>query len=242
MGGPPLPQAHPSNALGAPFVKRNQLLYGIVGIAVIAVLVAAYFVFYGGSSSTDAADTAAGGAKVTLTADDRTLGKKDAPIMMVEYAAPICPHCAHFNEAMFPQLKANYIDTGKVFYVFRVFPLQSADVAAEGIARCLPADNYFQFIDLLFRNQPKWDPENGVQDVHGGLVQMGRIAGLSAEQVDRCIGNQAEQQRITKVGEDATTKYGINGTPTFIINGQIHPTFENYQELKDYLDAKLKKS
>jgi protein-disulfide isomerase len=220
-------------------VKRNQLLFGIVGIAVVAILFSAYFVFYG--SYTGTADTAVERANVTITAVDRTLGKKDAPILMVEYAAPICPHCAHFNETMFPQLKANYIDTGKVYYVFRVFPLQSADVAAEAIARCLPADNYFQFIDLLFRNQPKWDPENGVQDVHGGLVQMGRIAGLSAEQVDRCIGNQAEQQRIAKVGEDATTRYSINGTPTFIIDGQIHSTFQNYQELKDYLDNLLKK-
>jgi protein-disulfide isomerase len=220
-------------------VKRNQLLFGVVGIAVVAILVAAYFVFYGSNTST--ADTPVDRANVTIVPSDRTLGKKDAPVLMVEYAAPICPHCAHFNETMFPQLKANYIDTGKVYYVFRVFPLQSADVAAEAIARCLPADNYFQFIDLLFRNQPKWDPENGVQDVHGGLVQMGRIAGLSAEQVDRCIGNQAEQQRIAKVGEDATTRYSINGTPTFIIDGQIHSTFQNYQELKDYLDNLLKK-
>lgn len=220
-------------------MKRNQLLYGIVGIAVVAMLVAAYFVFYG--SNTGTADTTVERANVTITPADRTLGNKSAPILMVEYAAPICPHCAHFNEAMFPQMKANYIDTGKLYYVFRVFPLQSPDVAAEAIARCLPADNYFQFIDLLFRNQPKWDPENGVQDVHGGLVQMGRIAGLSAEQVDRCIGNQAEQQRITKVGEDATARYNVNGTPTFIINGQIHSTFQNYQELKDYLDGLLKK-
>ena len=221
-------------------MKRNQWLYGIVGIAVVVVLVAAYFVFYGGNTGT--ADATVDRANVTITPSDRTLGNSKAPILMVEYAAPICPHCAHFNETMFPQLKANYIDTGKVYYVFRVFPLQSADVAAEAIARCLPKQNYFQFIDLLFRNQPKWDPENGVQDVHGGLVQMGRIAGLSAEQVDQCIGNQAEQQRITKVGEDATTRYGINGTPTFIINGQVHSTFENYQEMKDYLDAQLKKS
>lgn len=221
-------------------MKRNQLLYSIVGVAVVAILAAAYFVFYSGGEATDTASTN-GAARVKLTQDDRTMGSAKAPIQMVEYAAPICPHCAHFNEAMFPQLKANYIDTGKVYYIFRVFPLQSADLAAEAMARCLPANNYFQFIDLLFRNQPKWDPENGVQDVHGGLVQMGRIAGMSAEQVDRCIGNQAEQQRIVKVGEDATTQFGINGTPTFIINGQVHSVFANWQELKDYLDAELKK-
>ena len=94
----------------------------------------------------------------------------------------------------FPQLKAKYIDTGKIFYVFRVFPLRPDDGAAEKIARCLPEDKYFSFIDLLFRNQPKWDVEYGVQSpegVHDGLVLLGRIAGMSAEQVDQCIDEQS---------------------------------------------------
>ncbi|HEY1961550.1 MAG TPA: thioredoxin domain-containing protein [Rhizomicrobium sp.] len=222
-------------------MTRKQLLYGVVGIAVIALLVGAWFVFYGGGGSSSESESA-DRANVTVSQSDRTLGNKNAPITMVEYAAPSCPHCSHFNEAMFPQLKANYIDTGKVYYIFRVFPLSSVDVAVEAMARCLPANNYFQFIDLMFRNQPKWDPDGyQIPDVHGALVEMGRIAGMSAEQVDRCIGNQAEQQRITKVGEDAQTRYSVNGTPTFITNGQIHSTFANYQELKDYLDAQLKK-
>ena len=109
----------------------------------------------------------------------------------------------------FPLLKKNYIDTGKVYYVFRVFPLQPSDGAAEAMARCLPEDKYFQFIDLLFRNQPKWDREYGVTDVHGGLVQMGRIAGMSADQVDKCIADKAKQDRINKVAQDGQTKYNI---------------------------------
>ena len=223
-------------------MKNKQWIYAVVGVAIVAVLAAAYFVLYGGSSSEDAnAANGAAGGKVALTRLDRTLGNPKAPIQIVEYAAPICPHCAHFNETLFPQLKSNYIDNGKVFYVFRVFPLQSADVAAEAIARCLPANNYFQFIDLLFRNQPKWDPENGVQDVHAGLVQMGRIAGLSAQQVDSCIGNQSEQKRIVQVGQDATSKFGINGTPTFIVNGEVRSVWTNFQDMKDSLDSKLKK-
>jgi protein-disulfide isomerase len=222
-------------------VKSKQWLYAIVGIAIVAVAVAAYFVFYGGTPE-ETAD-AAGQAKVTVSQNDRTLGNPKAPITLVEYAAPTCPHCAHFNDAFFPQLKANYIDTGKVYYVFRVFPLSSVDVAAESMARCLPANNYFQFIDLLFRNQSKWDPDGyQIPDVHAALVQMGRIAGMSAEEVDRCIGNTAEQQRITKVGEDANTQYGVNGTPTFIVNGEVHSLFANWQEMKDFLDSKLKKA
>jgi protein-disulfide isomerase len=221
-------------------VNRKQLLLAVVGIAVIGIVIAAYFVFFGGGSSESAAT--GDRSNVTLVASDRRLGSPKAPLLVVEYAAPTCPHCAHFDTDIFPQFKQNYIETGKVYYVFRVFPLSSVDVAAEAMARCLPADNYFQFIDLLFRNQSKWDPDGyQIPDVHAALVQMGRIAGMSAEQVDRCINDQAAQQRITKVGEDANKRYGINGTPSFVINGQIHGPFQNYQELKDYIDPLLAK-
>jgi protein-disulfide isomerase len=223
-------------------VDRKQLLVGLVAIAVIAVAVAAYLVFFGGKPKTTLAGGSEERSNVTLVASDRTLGSPSAPILVVEYAAPTCPHCARFDTEMFPQFKQAYIDTGKVYYVFRVFPLSQVDVAAESMARCLPKDNYFQFIDLLFRNQSKWDPDGyQIPDVHGALVDMGRIAGMSAEQVDRCIANQAEQQRVTEVGQDAQTRYNINGTPTFIINGQIHGPFEDWQELKDFIEPMLKK-
>ena len=106
-----------------------------------------------------------------------------------------------------------------MFYVFRVFPLRPDDGTAEKIARCLPEDKYFSFIDLLFRNQPKWDVEYGVTDVHGGLVLLGRIAGMSADQVDKCIDNKTEDDRINKVAADGETKYNITGTPTLIVDG-----------------------
>jgi protein-disulfide isomerase len=138
-------------------------------------------------------------------------------------------------------LKRKYIDTGKVYYVLRVYPLSSADIAAESIARCLPEDNYFQFIDLLWRNQAKWDPENQVPDVHAGLVEMGRMAGLSASQVDACIANQKEAQRAAQVGQDAQTKYNITGVPTFIVNGQMHSTFLEWQDLQEFIDPMLPK-
>ena len=118
------------------------------------------------------------------------------------------------------RLKAKYIDTGKIFYVFRVFPLRSDDGMAEKIARCLPEDKYFAFIDLLFKNQPKWDVEFGVQSpegVHDGLVLLGRIAGMSAEQVDQCMANKAEDDRINKVASDGEARYSITG------DAHLHP-------------------
>ena len=154
----------------------------------------------------------------------------------------MCPHCARFNEEIIPHLRADYIDKGKVFYIFRVFPIGQADVPAEAIARCQPADNYFQFIDLLFRKQAKWDPENGVTDVRGGLIAVSRIAGMSAEQVDACMNNQDEQKRIMAVAQDAATRYGVTGTPTLVINGDVQQAGGMpWTELKAKLDSLLAK-
>jgi protein-disulfide isomerase len=223
-------------------MNRRQLLIGLVVIAVIAICVVAYMVFSGPSDSGLSLTSGGPQYKVTITDEDRTLGNPKAPITMVEYAAPTCPHCAHFDMTMFPFIKQNYIDTGKVYYVFRVFPLSQVDIAAESMARCLPKENYFQFIDLLFRNQPKWDPDGyPIADVHGALVDMGKIAGMSADQVDKCINDQAAQKRAGDVGSYAQATYGINGTPTFIVNGQIAPPFESTDTIKKYLDALLAK-
>ncbi len=220
-------------------MNRTNVLIGLVAIAVIALGLAAYFVFTGGNSSDTNASTAP--MAIILAKDDHTQGSKSAPLTVLEYAAPTCPHCAHFDMDIFPQFKQQYVDTGKVFFVFRVFPLNAVDVAAESMARCLPEDNYFQFLDLLYRNQAKWDPEYQVADVRGGLVAMGKIEGMSAQHVDGCIGNQAEAKRIQDVGQDATTRYGITGTPSFVANGQVHGPFVDFQEFKTFLDAQLAK-
>src|SRR5689334_13327987 len=142
-----------------------------------------------------------------ITASDRTLGDPHARIVAIEYAAPQCPFCAEMNNTGMPVLKRDYIDTGKVFYVFRVYPIGPADIPAESIARCLPADKYFPFIDLLYRNQAKWDPENGVQDVRGGLVAMARIAGLNEAKVDQCIADRDAQKQIFAVAQDAEKRF-----------------------------------
>lgn len=176
---------------------------------------------------------------------DRTMGNPKSPVVLIEYAAPSCPVCAAFNVQAFPQIKAKYIDTNKIFYVFRVFPLRPDDGEAEKIARCLPEDKYFSFIDLLFKNQPKWDVEYGVQapeGVHEGLVLLGRIAGMSREQVDQCMVNKAEDDRINKVSADGEARYSITGTPTFILNGvSVGSGNIPYETMSKLLDTELAK-
>ena len=224
-------------------MNRQQLLIGLIAIAVVALGVVAYFVIWGSSDNEDV--TASGGTqyKYTVTGDDRTLGNPHAKVTMIEYAAPTCPHCAHFDMTLFPFLKKNYIDTGKVYYVFRVFPLSQVDIAAEAIARCLPPSSYFQFIDQLFRNQPQWDPDGyQIPDVRGALLSQARVAGMADDQTNACIDNQDQQKRIAAIGQDANTQYGVTGTPTFLVNGAIAPPFESPDDIKAYLDQVLAKS
>lgn len=212
-------------------------------VAVIVLIVAAGIGYYltSGSSSTDSS----GNAGYQLVPSDRTMGNRNAKVVLIEYGAPSCPVCANFDMTTFPQVKAKYIDTGKVFYVFRMFPLRSDDGMAEKIARCLPEDKYFAFIDLLFKNQPKWDVEYGVQSpegVHQGLVLLGRIAGMSAQQVDQCMANKAEDERINKVASEGESRYGINATPTFILDGtKIGSGNIPFDSMSKLLDAELAK-
>lgn len=226
-------------------MNRNQLIIAVVAVVIIIAAAVGYYEFFPSQTTSGAIPDAAAstGPGYTITADDRTMGNPKAKVVMIEYAAPTCPHCAHFNETVFPFVKQNYIQTGKVYYVFRVFPLHPTDGAAEAMARCLPADNYFEFIDLLFRNQAKWDWEYGVSDLHGALVSMGRLAGMTPEKVDSCIADKAMAERINKVAMDGQTRYNITGTPTFVINGVVHQSGEmgTPADLQSVLDPLLRK-
>ena len=182
-------------------MKRKQIFIVLSVVVVLAIAVAGYFLFAAPGARSEAATA----PSFSVLPSDMTLGSPKAPVTLIEYGAPSCPVCAAFNSDSFALLKQQYIDTGKVFYVFRVFPLRPDDGVAEKLARCLPKDKYFAFIDLLFRNQPKWDVEFGVIDVHGGLVQLARIAGMSGEQADavheKYGRGRADQQGRRRCGD-----------------------------------------
>ena len=195
-----------------------------------------------GPSSTPSPTGGTGNKSVVIQPEDRSLGNPNAPIQFVEYAAPSCPHCARFNAEVFPYLKRNYIDKGKVFYVFRVFPLGPQDIAAESLARCMPKENYFPFIDLLFRKQEVWDPEFQVTDVQGGLVQVANSAGMTEAKAKSCIADtKGVANRVNKNAEEAVEKYSLNSTPTFVINGTVKVGGFDQDSLKNFLDPLLSK-
>ena len=220
-------------------MSRKAIIVIILAVALAGAGLAWYFLGQDGATPAIAADIK--GANYTITPHDMTQGDPKAKLVVIEYAAPRCPHCAHFNEATFPQLKKNYIDTGKVFYVFRVLPLAAGDGVAEKLARCLPRNKYFGFMDRLFRTQPQWDDEYGVTDVRGGLLTQAKAEGMSEAQFDACVASTKEDDTINKVAEDGMTRYSINSTPSIVIDGVLVPGVSEYGPLSKALDAALAK-
>ena len=148
---------------------------------------------------------------------EMALGPADAAVTITEYASITCPHCAAFNENVFPRIKAAYIDTGKIRYVFREFPLDPVAAASSVLSRCIAkgdAAKYFAVTDVLFRQE--WSK---VTKPRKTLNQVGKQAGLDEEQVGACLKDDALFNKIVADRAYATAKLGINSTPTFLING-----------------------
>ena len=213
----------------------------ILGVVVLLTAGGGAWYILGGS---DDSAQAASQTCDPITAHDMTMGNPKAKVIFIEYAAPMCPHCAHFNNDILPEIKKAYIDTGKVFYVFRIFPIGAPDGVAEKLARCLPRAKYFPFMDQLFKSQQQWDPEYGVQDVRGALLQQASIAGMNEAQFNACTTDTREEATINQVASDGQAKYNITGTPTIVVNGVnsspgVVPTLE---QMRGFLDAALSKS
>lgn len=147
---------------------------------------------------------------------ERVLGDPNAPVEMLEYASLTCPHCAAFHVTTLPKLKEKYIDTGKLKLVSRDFPLDRSAAIAAMMARCVPEANYFPVIDVLFKTQRGWAAaENPV----AALAGIGSQAGLSPEDFNACLQNQALLDGILKTRQAGSQQFEINSTPTFILNG-----------------------
>ena len=198
----------------------------------------------GASAFAVAAGLPRANAQTTVTADDMVLGSPNARVTLIEYASAACPHCAHFHETVFPQLKANYIDTGKVFFIFRETLTAPAPVALAGfqVARCngANADQYFARIGEIFADQQQMFATRTMQGVLDTLDLVGSHYGLSPEQVMQCIEDPAGQERIQRF-DQGSTQFNVTGTPTFILNGQKvdDPAVTTYDGLSHILDQAL---
>jgi protein-disulfide isomerase len=174
---------------------------------------------------------------------DMALGDPKAPVTIIEYASMTCPHCAHFTETTFPELKKRYIDTGKVRFIFREFPLDNLAAAAFMLARCgAGKDNdsgkYFAMVDTMFKQQQQWAVEKPLPP----LLAIAKQAGFTEQTFDACLANQSILDGIEKVRQVAVDQFKVDSTPTFFINGSKQPGALSIDEMAKVIDPYLKKS
>jgi len=159
-------------------------------------------------------------------------------IPVVEYGSLTCPHCATFSREIFPELKKDYIDTGKVRFIFREFSRNSLDVAAFLLARCVGDDKAFAAIELLFASQDKWA---FVDKPLEPLIAAMRPAGLTHDQAMACLKDKSKADAMIAIGKRATDEIKMTGTPTFVIDGKVYGGELSIDQLKAILDPIIKK-
>jgi protein-disulfide isomerase len=161
-----------------------------------------------------------GGKTETVTADDMSLGNPAAKVTVIEYASASCPHCARFNNEVFPSFKAQYIDTGKIHYVFREVLTPPTEVAAAGflMARCAGKDKYFSVLDAIYRGQEAMFQSG---DYRGALLKIAESTGMTEPQFTACISDDKAIKALNDRVDTYVKRDHINGTPTFIVNGKV---------------------
>jgi protein-disulfide isomerase len=170
---------------------------------------------------------------------DMALGPANAPITITEFASMTCPHCAAFNADVFPKIKSAYIDTGKIRYVFREFPLDIKAAAGSMLSRCIAKDDagkYFAVTDMLFKQQSDWVMKNTTET----LSRIGKQAGLSQQAIDDCLKDQALLDKIAADQKFANEVLKVNSTPTFFINGEMIKGETSFEEFDKRIKSLLK--
>ena len=170
---------------------------------------------------------------------DLALGDPKAPVTIVEYASMTCPHCARFQETTFPEIKKRYIDTGKVRYILRDFPLDSLAGAAFVFAHCAGKEDptkYYSMIDTLFRQQPQWAVEKPLPP----LMAIAKQAGFTEESFNACLTNQKAWDAMESVRQRALKQFKVESTPTFFVNGTQVTGAVSIEEFAKVIDPYLK--
>jgi protein-disulfide isomerase len=180
-----------------------------------------------GGSSSPAAPTPSPGYVIPAVdlADmlsEKVLGNPAATVSIIEYSSLTCPHCATFHTSTLPQIKAAYIDTGKVKLVYRDFPVpgastQTVAMAAAGLARCAGTARYFDALDALYRTQGTWTVAS---NPYSGMKQAIASLGMASDKMDACMASTDVQNEINRVMAEAQATYNVSGTPTFIVGSQ----------------------
>ncbi len=222
------------------FPELNLTRRALLGTVAMASVVAAMPMLAGSAFAQDVPESS---GDVDMAAvlkpgalPDRALGDPNAPVKIVEYMSMTCPHCAHFHNTVFDEIKKKYIETGKVYFIIREFPFDPRAAAAFMLARCAPEQQYFPFVSMLFKQQQSWAT---AQDARAALLQMSKMAGFSQESFEACLTNQKLLDDVNATMQRGATEFGVNSTPTFIINGKKYSGDMSVETMSALIDKLL---
>jgi protein-disulfide isomerase len=220
---------------------NKGVLVGLVVLVIVAVGAGGWFYHSGQSIGAGNAAPVAGDqstkadAVPTVAADDKFLGKADAPVTIVEYFSLGCPHCKHFHETILPKLKTDYIDTGKVRLVFRDFPLDGVAYGAALLTRCVNDLAYFPMVDTLFQQQDTWHVQGGVEQIK----TIAKAAGIDDATFAACLNDQARKDKVKAIQDEAVNTFKVNSTPTFFINDRLLTGVSDYETFRATVENAL---
>ncbi len=213
----------------------------MLAIAAALTLAVGAFVMTSGNDTTGSTSISAvaqsSDAVDTSSVKEMVMGDESAPVTIIEYASFTCPHCRTFHENAFKQLKADYIDTGKVKFVFREVYFDRYGLWAGMVARCGGGDRYFGIVDLIFENQREWTAGEPVQ-IAENLKKFGRLAGMDGETLDACMTDGEKAKALTAAYQENAQADGIRSTPSFVINGTTHSNM-SYADLSALINDAL---
>jgi len=227
-------------------------------LAAVAVLAGGALYFWQSSRAADFVDfvgaAEAQEAEVdTSMVQDMAIGNPEAAVTVVEYASATCPHCKNFHVNAYPEFKANYIDTGKVNFIFREVYFDRFGLWAGMVARCgMPAADtedtaaleaahkrYFAIMNMIFQQQSDWLDGDSPAAIAGNLAKIGRTAGLGADEVDACLQDAEMAQAMVAVYQENAAADGVQSTPSFIIDGELFAGDKSYDDFAALVDAAL---
>ena len=223
---------------------RNVVLSGALALAVAAL--GAWWMTANSNTQSQNASALLGAAYAQEAGDidtssvvEMTMGAEDAPVTLVEYASFTCPHCASFHKNQFQELKAEFIDTGKVKFIHRDVYFDRFGLWASMVARCGGTERFFGISDMIYDQQRDWIGSG--QDpvaITNNLRRIGKVAGLNDEQLDSCLSDADKAQALVAVYQQNAEADAVQSTPTIIINGEKHGNM-NYADLKGIIDGLL---
>jgi protein-disulfide isomerase len=222
-------------------MNRRKLLIGAIGATKLAVIGGALFRpgsetalrLPAGAAHAQTAEASEAGYEVT----EMVLGNPDAPVELIEYSSFTCPHCRNLHANLVPQLMADYVEPGRIRYVYREVYFDRFGLWASMVARCGGPERFFGIVDLIYEQQPEWT-QGSPRDIADNLRRIGRTAGLTNDELDACLTNQPMAEALLATYEANTAVHDISGTPTLVINDVMHSNM-SYADLSALLDEAL---